>query len=135
ATVASAIPGPSAGRITDQRVVRPPSARIRTNPPIPNAAVSAVLEYWTPSPASLINRPMTRYSSSDGNPSRVDTRTASTATSNTAAPAPSAISTPFTPTVPRSSRRSGRPGNRDQIAVPGPQPRDRLRDLVPALQR
>ena len=44
ATVDSAIPQLNTGRITDQRVVTPPSARINTNPAMPSSAVSGASE-------------------------------------------------------------------------------------------
>ena len=60
ATVASEIPERNAGRITDNRVVRPPSAKISTSPAMPSVAVNDVFENSMPRPDSPINRPMAR---------------------------------------------------------------------------
>ena len=60
ATVASVIPTPIEGRTASQRVVSPPSARMRTSAANPTDSVSAASENCRPSTDSPSRMPMPR---------------------------------------------------------------------------
>ena len=91
ATVDSTTPGQNDARTSGQRVVSPPSVRIRTSAASPSDSVSDAFSNWMPMPASPSSTPIARYSTSDGKPEphghphreHRDSRTAATTPSTT----------------------------------------------------